>query len=77
MRRGKIYDFGAIGGPIGARLTAAGYEVSAIARGETLAALRTHGAFKTSMLQDAGIRRTGNSCAGNRHANWHTDTQHQ
>ncbi len=39
-----IYGFGAIGGLIGARLAAAGCDVSAVARGETLAVLRQHGA---------------------------------
>jgi 2-dehydropantoate 2-reductase len=39
-----VYGFGAVGGLIGARLAAAGAEVSAIARGATLAALRAHGA---------------------------------
>ena len=38
-----IYGAGAIGGLIGARLAEAGCEVSAVARGETLAALRRHG----------------------------------
>ena len=39
-----VYGFGAIGGLIGARLAAAGCEVSAVARGATLAALDAHGA---------------------------------
>jgi 2-dehydropantoate 2-reductase len=38
-----IVGAGAIGGWIGTRLSAAGVEVSAIARGDTLAALRQHG----------------------------------
>ena len=38
-----IVGAGAIGGWIGAPLAAAGVEVSAMARGETLAALKTHG----------------------------------
>lgn len=38
-----IAGAGAIGGWIGARLAAAGVEVSAMARGDTLAALKTHG----------------------------------
>jgi 2-dehydropantoate 2-reductase len=38
-----IIGAGAIGGWIGTRLTAAGVTVNAIARGETLAALNTHG----------------------------------
>ncbi|HJV80201.1 2-dehydropantoate 2-reductase [Noviherbaspirillum sp.] len=38
-----IYGAGAIGGLIGARLAVAGCEVSAVARGETLAALKAHG----------------------------------
>jgi 2-dehydropantoate 2-reductase len=39
-----VYGFGAVGGLIGARLAAAGCDVSAVARGETLAALNTLGA---------------------------------
>lgn len=39
-----VYGFGAVGGLIGARLAAAGAEVSAIARGMTLAALKARGA---------------------------------
>src|SRR6478735_360098 len=38
-----IYGAGAIGGFLGARLAAQGHEVSAVARGATLAALSTHG----------------------------------
>jgi 2-dehydropantoate 2-reductase len=38
-----IVGAGAIGGWIGARLAAAGVDVTAIARGDTLAALKTHG----------------------------------
>ena len=38
-----IYGAGAIGGWLGARLAAQGAAVSAVARGATLAALRTHG----------------------------------
>lgn len=38
-----IYGVGAIGGLIGARLASAGYELSAVARGATLSALREHG----------------------------------
>ena len=38
-----IYGAGAVGGFIAARLSAAGNEVSAVARGATLAALRAHG----------------------------------
>lgn len=38
-----IIGAGAIGGFIGTRLAAAGHPVSAVARGATLAALRTHG----------------------------------
>ncbi|WP_151632439.1 2-dehydropantoate 2-reductase [Noviherbaspirillum aerium] len=38
-----VVGFGAIGGLIGARLAAAGCEVTAIARGDTLEALRRHG----------------------------------
>ncbi|MEC4723208.1 2-dehydropantoate 2-reductase [Noviherbaspirillum sp. CPCC 100848] len=39
-----VVGFGAIGGLIGARLAQAGCEVTAVARGETLEALRRHGA---------------------------------
>lgn len=39
-----VMGFGAVGGLIGARLAAAGGEVTAIARGATLQALRAHGA---------------------------------
>ena len=39
-----VVGFGAVGGLIGARLAATGAEVSAIARGATLAALNSHGA---------------------------------
>jgi 2-dehydropantoate 2-reductase len=49
-----VYGFGAVGGLIGARLAAAGCEVSAVARGETLAALNTHGA----RLQSGDQRRS-------------------
>jgi 2-dehydropantoate 2-reductase len=38
-----IYGVGAVGGFIGAKLAAAGNEVSGVARGATLAALRDHG----------------------------------
>lgn len=38
-----IYGMGAVGGHFGARLAAAGHEVSAVARGENLAALRRNG----------------------------------
>ncbi|MFT4196158.1 2-dehydropantoate 2-reductase [Ottowia sp.] len=38
-----IYGAGAIGGWIGAGLAAAGHPVNVVARGDTLAALRTHG----------------------------------
>jgi len=38
-----VYGMGAIGGLFAARLAASGCDVSAIARGETLAALRAHG----------------------------------
>ena len=38
-----IYGAGAIGGWLGARLAAQGADLSAIARGDTLAALRAHG----------------------------------
>ena len=38
-----IYGAGAIGGFLGARLAAQGHDVSAVARGATLEALRAHG----------------------------------
>jgi 2-dehydropantoate 2-reductase len=38
-----VVGAGAVGGQIGARLAAAGHRTSALARGETLAALRRHG----------------------------------
>jgi len=38
-----VVGAGAVGGLIGGRLAAAGHEVAALARGETLRALRTHG----------------------------------
>ena len=38
-----VVGLGAVGGLIAARLAAAGHEVSALARGATLAAVRTHG----------------------------------
>src|SRR4051812_43329689 len=38
-----VYGAGAIGGLIGARLASGGHEVSLIARGGTLQALRKHG----------------------------------
>lgn len=38
-----IYGAGAIGGWLGARLAGSGCEVGVVARGDTLAALRTHG----------------------------------
>jgi len=45
-----IVGAGAIGGWIGARLSASGHDVSALARGATLAALREHG-FRTHEAQ--------------------------
>ena len=41
--RVAVYGVGAIGGFIGTRLAASGCQVSAVARGATLAALREHG----------------------------------
>ncbi len=38
-----IFGMGAVGGRLGARLAAAGHDVSAVARGENLAALRRDG----------------------------------
>lgn len=46
-----IVGAGAIGGFLGARLAAAGHEVSALARGATLQALRSHG----WRLREAGV----------------------
>jgi 2-dehydropantoate 2-reductase len=43
FQRITIYGAGAIGGWLGARLAAQGADLSAIARGDTLAALRAHG----------------------------------
>ncbi|MGC3985420.1 MAG: 2-dehydropantoate 2-reductase [Pseudorhodoferax sp.] len=43
FQRVCVFGAGAIGGWIGVRLAQAGCELSAVARGETLAALRTHG----------------------------------
>lgn len=42
-RRIGVIGAGAVGGHIAARLSAAGHEVTLLARGATLAALRTHG----------------------------------
>ncbi|MCR5868746.1 2-dehydropantoate 2-reductase [Aquincola sp. J276] len=49
-----IVGAGAIGGFLGARLAAAGHEVSALARGATLQALRTHG----WRLRESGVLHT-------------------
>ena len=38
-----VVGMGAVGGFLAARLAAAGFEVAALARGDTLAALREHG----------------------------------
>jgi 2-dehydropantoate 2-reductase len=43
MKRVCVVGAGAIGGFVGARVAAAGYETSAVARGETLRALRKYG----------------------------------
>ncbi|PZP91059.1 MAG: 2-dehydropantoate 2-reductase [Variovorax paradoxus] len=43
FQRVCVFGAGAIGGWIGVRLAQAGCELSAVARGETLAALQTHG----------------------------------
>jgi 2-dehydropantoate 2-reductase len=43
MKRICVVGAGAIGGFVGARVAAAGYETSAVARGETLRALRMYG----------------------------------
>jgi len=50
-----VVGFGAVGGLIGARLAAAGCEVSAIARGKTLAALQAHGARVLSGDQSSNV----------------------
>jgi 2-dehydropantoate 2-reductase len=50
-----VYGFGAIGGLIGARLAATGCEVSAIARGETFAALKRHGVRLQIQDQVTGV----------------------
>jgi 2-dehydropantoate 2-reductase len=51
MMKIAVYGFGAIGGLIGARLAGAGCEVSAVARGATLDALRRYGARVQSQEQ--------------------------
>lgn len=43
MKKICIYGLGAIGGLLAGRLARAGYQVSAIARGETLAQVRSQG----------------------------------
>jgi len=48
-----IYGAGAVGGFIGARLSRAGYQVNAVARGATLRALQKHGL----RLQEDGVLR--------------------
>jgi 2-dehydropantoate 2-reductase len=48
-----IYGAGAIGGWLGVKLAQAGCEVSAVARGETLVALRSHG---LRLLEDGQTR---------------------
>ncbi|HEY0845656.1 MAG TPA: 2-dehydropantoate 2-reductase [Noviherbaspirillum sp.] len=50
-----VVGFGAVGGLIGARLASAGVEVSAVARGATLAALREHGARLQEDGQTTGV----------------------
>ena len=50
-----IYGVGAIGGWMGARLAAPGVQLSAVARGATLAALRTHG-LRLREAADGGER---------------------
>ncbi len=41
-----VYGFGSIGGLLGARLATAGCDVSAVARGENLAALQERGLLR-------------------------------
>ena len=50
-----VVGLGAVGGFLAARLAAAGHEVSALARGATLAAVRTHG---LRVQQQDGLVRT-------------------
>ena len=52
-----VIGAGAVGGIIGTRLALAGFETSAIARGGTLAALRTHG-WRTASGERAPVRAT-------------------
>ena len=47
-----IYGAGAIGGWIGARLALSGNEVSVVARGATLLALREHGLRLETAVRD-------------------------
>ncbi|HEY8605840.1 MAG TPA: 2-dehydropantoate 2-reductase [Noviherbaspirillum sp.] len=50
-----VYGFGAVGGLLGTRLAAAGCEVTAIARGAVLAALRSSGAQLEQQDQTIGV----------------------
>ena len=52
-----IAGLGAIGGLFAARLSAAGHEVSALARGATLAAVREHGLALTSIQGERSVQR--------------------
>lgn len=52
-----IAGLGAIGGLFAARLASAGHEVSALARGATLAAVREHGLALTSINGERGVHR--------------------
>lgn len=58
-----IVGAGAIGGWIGARLSARGHEVSALARGETLAALRRHGLRVREAERELTAAVTASDCA--------------
>jgi 2-dehydropantoate 2-reductase len=52
-----VVGAGAVGGLIGARLALAGYQTSAVARGETLNALRVHG-WRLISGEQASVRAT-------------------
>lgn len=53
-----IVGLGSVGGLIGARLAIAGHEVSALARGRTLAAVREHGLTVKGPGNEAGAERS-------------------
>jgi 2-dehydropantoate 2-reductase len=59
-----IYGMGAVGGHFGARLATAGHDVSAVARGENLAALRRSGVTLHSLGETitAPVRASDDAC---------------